>query len=136
MATAGSSSSKKRLSEAQRWEIIAKLSKTDAPSERAIGREYGVSEGAIRKLWDNREQIKERSILMTEETRAQTFRGSMGRFKEVEDELYLWIENMRRAKLEVPPSLAIAKAKVIATRLHISEEDFKASWQWLNCFRV
>jgi hypothetical protein len=49
----------KRLNESQRCEIIAKLSKTDAPSKRAITREYDVSEGAIRKVWDKREQILE-----------------------------------------------------------------------------
>jgi hypothetical protein len=98
-------------------------------SSTSIAREFGVSEGAIRKIWENREHIKERSILMSEETRTQTFRGSVGRFKKVEDELYLWVKNMRRAKLEVPPSLGIAKAKVIATRLQIFEDNFKASWQ-------
>jgi hypothetical protein len=48
--------------------------------------------------------------------------------------LYIWIDSMRRAKLLVPPSLAIAKAKNIASSLSISEFKFKASWQWLNQF--
>jgi hypothetical protein len=43
---------------------------------------------------------------------------------------------MCRAKLPVPPSLAIAKAKSIASTLSISDSDFKASWQWLNRFRT
>ncbi len=34
---------------------------------------------------------------------------------------------MRRAKLPVPPSLAIAKAKNIASSLSILDSDFKAS---------
>jgi hypothetical protein len=42
----------KRLNESQRCEIIAKLSKTDAASKRAMAREYDVSERAIRKVWD------------------------------------------------------------------------------------
>jgi hypothetical protein len=42
----------KRLNESQRCKIIAKLSKTDAHSKRAITHEYDVSEGAIRKVWD------------------------------------------------------------------------------------
>jgi hypothetical protein len=49
------------LNESQRYEIIAKLNKTNAPNERAIAREYDVSEGAIRKVWDKRKQILERS---------------------------------------------------------------------------
>jgi len=43
---------------------------------------------------------------------------------------------MRRAKLLVPPSLAIAKAKNIASSLSILKSNFKASWQWLSRFRV
>jgi len=42
----------KHLNESQRCEIIVKLSKTDAPSKKAIARKYDVSEGAIRKVWD------------------------------------------------------------------------------------
>jgi len=43
---------------------------------------------------------------------------------------------MRRARLPVPPSLAIAKAKSIASTLSISDSNFKASWQWLSRFRT
>jgi hypothetical protein len=50
--------------------------------------------------------------------------------------LYIWIDNMRRANLLVPPSLAIAKMKSIASSLSILETDFKASWQWLSQLRV
>jgi hypothetical protein len=41
--------------------------------------------------------------------------------------LYIWIDNMRRANLPVPPSLTIAKAKSIALSLLIPETDFKSS---------
>jgi hypothetical protein len=61
---------------------------------------------------------------------------SIGRFTELENMLYIWIDSMRRANLLVPPSLAIAKAKSIASNLSIPETDFKASWQWLRRFRV
>jgi transposase-like protein len=80
---------RKRLNESQRCEIIAKLSKTDAPSNRAIAREYDVSEGAIRKVWDKREQILERSALMSDEAKEKTFRSYVGRFTELEDMLYI-----------------------------------------------
>ncbi len=117
----------KHLNESQRCEIIARLSKTDAASKRAIAREYDVNEGAIRKVWDKREQILERSALMSDEAKEKTFRSSIGRFTELEDMLYIWIDNVRRANLPVPPSLAIAKAKSIALSLSILETDFKAS---------
>ncbi len=126
----------KRLNESQRCEIIAKLSKTDAPSKRAITREYDVSEGAIRKVWDKWEQILERSALMSDEAKEKTFWSSVGRFTELEDMLYIWIDNVRRANLPISPSLAIAKAKSIASSLSILETNFKVSWQWLSRFRV
>ncbi len=50
--------------------------------------------------------------------------------------LYIWIDSMRRARLPVPPSLAIAKAKSIASTLSISDSNFKASWQWFSRFRT
>ena len=87
----------KRLNESQRCEIIAKLSKTDAHSKRAIAREYDVSEGAIRKVWDKREQILERYALMSDEGKEKTFWSFVGRFTELEDMLYIWIDSMRRA---------------------------------------
>ena len=50
------------LTEAQRCEIVAKLSKPNAPSKWALGREYEVNEGTIRKVWDNWENILQRII--------------------------------------------------------------------------
>ncbi len=126
----------KRFNESQRCEVIAKLSKTDAPSKRAITCEYDVSEGAIRKVWDKWEQILERSTLMFDEVKEKTFRSSVGRFTELEDMFFIWIDNMRRANLLIPPSFAIPKVKSIASSLSILKTDFKASWQWLNRFRV
>jgi hypothetical protein len=48
-------------------------------------------------VWDKREQILERSALMSDEAKEKTFRSSFGRFTELEDMLYIWIDNMRRA---------------------------------------
>ncbi len=108
----------------------------NAPSKRALARNYNVSEGAIRKVWDNREAILERSTLLSEEAKERTFQAFVGKFIELEDILYIWIDNMRRAKLHVLPSLAIAKAKSIASSLSIPKSNFKASWQWLSQFKV
>ena len=51
-----------RLTKAQRCEIIAKLSKPNAPGRRALGPKYEVSEGIFRKVWDNWENILQRII--------------------------------------------------------------------------
>ena len=50
------------LTAPQRCEIIAKLSKLNTRSKRALGLEYEVSEGAIRKVWDNQENMLQRII--------------------------------------------------------------------------
>ena len=126
----------KRLSESQRSDIIAKLSRSNPPSKRSVAREFDVTEGAIRKIWENREEIQNRCASMSEDFKAQTFRVCVGRFSELENLLYLWIDSMRRANMPVPPSLAILKAKQIASDLSISEDDFKASWQWFDRFRA
>ena len=46
-----------RLTETQRCEIIAKLSKPNTPSKQVLGRVYEVSEGAIWEVQDNPENI-------------------------------------------------------------------------------
>jgi hypothetical protein len=119
----------KCLNEHQCCEIISKLSKTNAPSKRALAREYNISEGTIQKVWDNHEAILERFALLSEEAKERTFRAFVGRFIELEDMLYIWIDNMRRAKLHIPPSFAIAKAKSNASSFSIPKSNFKASWQ-------
>ncbi len=120
----------KRLNEHQRCEIISKLSKTNALSKRALAQEYNVSEGAIWKVWDIRKAILEWFALLYEEVKERKFRASVGQFTELEDMLYIWIDSMRRAKLLVPSSLAIAKAKSIASSLSILEsESFQSKIQ-------
>ncbi len=126
----------KRLNESQRCEIISKLSKTNPPSKRALACEYDVSKGAIRKVWEKRDSILERSALLSEEAKQKIFRASVGQFTKLEDMLYIWIDSMHRARLPVPPFLAIAKVKNTASTLSIFYLDFKASWQWLSCFRT
>ena len=125
----------KRLNESERLEIISLLRQPNPASKRSIARQYEVSEAAIRKVWLNREDICKRSALMSEEAKKKKFRASMGKYTELEDQLYLWIDSMRRASLPVAPSLAMLKAKKIAEQLSISQDDFKASWQWFSRFR-
>jgi DNA-binding transcriptional regulator YhcF (GntR family) len=79
----------KRLNEHQHYEIISKLSKTNAPSKRALAQKYNISEGTIQKVWDNHEAILKRSALVSEEAKERTFRASVGQFIELEDMLYI-----------------------------------------------
>jgi hypothetical protein len=59
----------KRPNKHQRCEIVSKLSRTNALSKRALAWEYIVSEGAIWKVWENREAILERFALLFEEAK-------------------------------------------------------------------
>jgi len=61
------------------------------PSKRTLAREYDVSEGTIRKVWEKRDSILERSTLLSEEVKQNTFRASVGQFTELEDMLYIWM---------------------------------------------
>jgi hypothetical protein len=133
MKTSNERKGVKWLNEQQHCELICKLSLQPPPSKRSLAREYGVDEKAIRKIWNNRAEIEERSALMTVEARSNTFCASVGQFKEVEDCLFIWIDAMHHASLPVPPSLTLLKARTIATELAIS--DFKASWEWLKRLR-
>jgi hypothetical protein len=72
--------------------------------------------------------------MMTAETRASTFCQSKGHFLEIEDQLFTLIDTMQWASISVAPSLAVANAKQIAVALSISEDDFKALWEWLQKF--
>ena len=86
----------------------------------------------MRKILSKCEVIRKRSALMSEEAKKKTFRASVGRFTELEDKLYLWIDCMCPANFPAPPLQAILKAKKIAEQLLISQDDFKASWQWFS----
>ncbi len=126
----------KHFNKHQCCEIISKLSKTNASIKKTLAWKYNVSEGAIWKVWDNQEAILERFALLSEEVKERTFWAFNGWFTELENMLYIWINSMRHAKLLVPPSLTIAKAKNIAFNLSISESNIRASWQWLSQFRA
>jgi hypothetical protein len=74
-------------------------------------------------VWDNWEAILERSALLYEKVKERIFRASVGWFTELEDMLYIWIDNMCHAKLLVQSSLTIAKVKSITSSLSILESE-------------
>ena len=125
----------KRLSKGQRMNIIEKLSKPNPPPNQSLACEYDVSEETISKTWDIWLKIEQRCSLMSEVAISTKYQASAGRFSEVKDKLYIWIDSMRGANLCVPPSLVISKEKN-CTRAFNLRQCFKASWQWLHQFRV
>ena len=101
----------KRLSKGQRINIIEKLSKPNSPPKQLLAHEYDVSEKTICKTWDNWLKIEQQCLLMSEVSRSTMYQASDGRFTDVEDILYSWIDSTRRANLCISPSFMISEAK-------------------------
>eukprot|EP00960_Hanusia_phi_P047361 758364-Hanusia_phi.AAC.1 len=123
----------KRLNDTERLEIIAKL-QGSSMSQRAISREYGVSEGAIRKLLKQKNAVILRSQNADPSKMVRTFRGSAPHYPAVEEMLFRWVDGCQKRKVEVSPAMAIAKATELA-RGQGSGDNFKASWKWFSSFR-
>ena len=61
----------KHLVESQGLDVITKMSGTAPTNERSPARKHGVSEGAIQKIWENREAIQKQCVLKSEETKTK-----------------------------------------------------------------
>ena len=67
--------------------------------------------------------------------RKKTFRGSKGKYPELEKHLYAWIDVSRRLSIVLPPFVIMEKARRLALEMNISDDDFKATWGWFRKFR-
>ena len=129
----------KRLSESQRIEIIRDKEKAiqlgikNPPSNYKIAMKYGVTETAVRNIWKHREKIKKRCAPLTQEKVKTVFRASTGKFPELENVVYEWIEDMRNGNVQVSPCMVQSHAQKIAV-LH-ELPNFQASAQWLAGFK-
>ena len=111
-------------------EIINKLKRKNPPSKRYLGRSFNVSEGAIIKIWQNRDEIKKRSTDMSKQRKSKKLRFSSAKYSDLESQLYDWISVIRKTNLPISPTIIIARANEIANNLSL--EDFKAPWMWLS----
>ncbi len=124
-----------RLNDLQRLQILAQLESPDPPSKSAIARAFGVSDAAILKLQKNKATLLARTAGMTPLVLAKTFRYQPPTHPQVEQALAAWVVRFRRLRVELPPSLVLAKADEIARTMGHSEHDFTAKWGWLGKFR-
>ena len=124
-----------RLNDEQRLQILEIVEQPSPPSLRNIGRNFGVSEWAIRSLIKKKDEIRMRVQLKDHNTRKTTFRGSKGKYPELEERLYAWIDASRRLSIALPPSVIMEKARRLATQMNICDDDFKATWGWFRKFR-
>ena len=83
--------------------------------------EYCVSKSAIRKSLGQKESIVKGTELVPRLTIISTFCVCQAYFPELEDQLILWVDTMRHSKLELPPTLVMAKALEIVSSLNIDE---------------
>jgi hypothetical protein len=125
----------KRLSDAQRLEIIGFLSSPNPAKMRKLARDYNVNEKSIRNIKNNQEEIKKRIESATDLTNASTYRASYPKFPQLEDVLEEWLSASRRMSLVITPLILKIKAKQIAQTLGISQDVFSASDGWLQRFR-
>ena len=51
------------------------------------------------------------------------------KFSNLEEQLYQWINALRKVGIPVTPSLAILKSKEISKQLQIPPDEFKAFWK-------
>ena len=71
------------MNDEQRLQILEIVKQPSAPSLRKIGRNFGVSEGAIRSLIKKNDEVRMRVQLKEHNTRKTTFRGSKGKYPEM-----------------------------------------------------
>ena len=124
-----------RLNDEQRLQILDLVEQPSSPSLRNIGRQFGVSESAIRSLIKKKDEIRLRAQQKDHNARKKTFRGSKGKYPELEERLYAWIDASRRLSIVLPPSVIMEKARRLGSEMNISEDDFKATWGWFKKFR-
>ena len=73
------SSKSKRLTIAEKLQIIKELSEPNHESKRSLGKKFGVSEAAIRQTWNSRDDIRKRSAELTEDYKTKRSRISVRR---------------------------------------------------------
>ena len=125
----------KRLTDAERIQIIEALEGTNPMSMRRIALDFGVGEKTIRNIKKRKTDIKHRVSNSTVSASQKRKRTSVLRFPELEKQVYSWICDTQQSGLAVPLNMLQNKALAMAKTMGISEDEFKASNGWVNRFR-
>ena len=82
--------------------------KKKTSSKRYLGRTYNVTEDAIRKIWQNKEEIKKRCAEMSEECRNKKTQGCSPEYPELESIIiYEWITPLEKLTMRHHPQLCL-----------------------------
>lgn len=127
----------RRLNDQERMEILDLMAKEPKTKNVDLAKRYGVSEGAIRKLKQIKDTIRDRYVLGNEHNRDKRKRGGFRRNAQFEQELYEWICRMRETQAyQLIPltQTAVRQQAMILAKNYETMATFKASPGWFARF--
>ncbi|KAF1332320.1 Heat shock factor protein 2, partial [Globisporangium splendens] len=127
----------RRLNDQERMEILDLLAKEPKVKNVDLAKRYGVSEGAIRKLKQIKDTIRDRYVLGNEHNRDKRKRGGFRRNAQFEQELYAWICRMRETQAyQLIPltQTAVRQQAITLAKNYETMGTFKASPGWFARF--
>lgn len=127
----------RRLNDQERMEILDILAREAKVKNVDLAKRYGVSEGAIRKLKQVKDRIRDRYYLGNEHNRDKRKRGGFARNAQFEQELYQWICRMREAQAyQLLPltQTAVRQQAMLLAQKYERMGTFKASPGWFARF--
>ncbi|TYZ60963.1 hypothetical protein PybrP1_005318 [[Pythium] brassicae (nom. inval.)] len=127
----------RRLNDQERMEILDVMAREPKVKNVDLAKQYGVSEGAIRKLKQIKDTIRDRYILGNEHNRDKRKRGGFRRNALFEQELYEWICRMRETQAyQLIPltQTAVRQQAILLAKNYEAMATFKASPGWFARF--
>lgn len=127
----------RRLNDQQRMEILEIMSREHKVKNVDLAKQYGVSEGAIRKLKQMKDRIRDRYTLGNVQNRDKRKRGTFVRSAPFEQEFFEWICRMRESQpYQVVPltQSAVRQQAIVLAKNYEGMDNFKASAGWFARF--
>ncbi|RLN92128.1 hypothetical protein BBJ28_00012803 [Nothophytophthora sp. Chile5] len=127
----------RRLNDQERMEILEIMARESKVKNVDLAKRYGVSEGAIRKLKQIKDTIRDRYYLGNEHNRDKRKRGGFKRNAPFEQELYEWICRMRETQAyQLLPltQTAVRQQAIVLSKNYERMANFKASPGWFARF--
>ncbi|CAI5745190.1 unnamed protein product [Peronospora destructor] len=127
----------RRLNDQERMEILEIIQREAKVKNVDLAKRYGVSEGAIRKLKQMKDTVRNRYFMGNEHNRDKRKRGGFKRNAPFEEELYQWIVRMRDSQpYQLMPltQTAVRKQAIVLAKNYDKMANFKASPGWFARF--
>ncbi|CAI5724027.1 hypothetical protein KXD40_001062 [Peronospora effusa] len=127
----------RRLNDQERMEILEIIQREAKVKNVDLAKRYGVSEGAIRKLKQMKDTVRNRYFMGNEHNRDKRKRGGFKRNAPFEEELYQWIVRMRDSQpYQLMPltQTAVRQQAIVLAKNYDKMANFKASPGWFARF--